>query len=96
MMEGCVKAFAFISLRKMEPAVSECRLVVGERVCVCVFVIYSEAGSASSCPSGIPTTLPAADLPRRGAEEERDGGVGGGGLLQIVEKSTSFPICSFY
>lgn len=35
-----------------------------------MFVIYSEPKSASSCPSGIPTTLPAADLHQRGAEEE--------------------------
>lgn len=34
-------------------------------VCVHVCVIYSEARSASSCPNGVPMTLPAADLHHR-------------------------------
>lgn len=55
--------------------------------------IYSEARSASSCPNGIPMTLPASDLHQRETEKERDGGDGGGGrglAVCIVEKSTSF------
>ena len=52
----------------------------GLRVCVCVCsVIYSEARFASSCPNGVPMTLPAADLHHRGRQRKREtGGFGEG------------------
>lgn len=69
-------------------------------ICVCACsVIYSEARSASSCPNGVPMTLPAADLHHGETEEGRDGEILGGrgrragGEIRIVEKSTSFSIC---
>lgn len=68
---GVFKTFAFISLTKTGN--DEC-LLVGWGGGVCVFVIDSEAKQASSCPCGIPTTLAAADLHRREAEEERQRG----------------------
>lgn len=46
-------------------------------VCVCS-VIYSEARSASSCPNGVPMTLPAADLHH--TETERVWGGWGGDM----------------
>lgn len=49
---------------------------------MCVFVlsvIYSEARSASSCPTGVPMTLPAADLHHREREEDGEMERSGGG-----------------
>lgn len=44
-------------------------------VCMCVCsVIYSEARFASSCPNGVPMTLPAADLHHGGRQRKRETG----------------------
>jgi len=55
-------------------------------------VIYSEARSASSCPTGVPMTLTATDLHHRKTEEEGDGEIWEEEIW-TVEKSTSFSVC---
>lgn len=76
LMRPSVRIFNYLLTGVKNLQIQDHTCVFGEYgpVCVCVFVCVREreARSPSSCPNGVPTTLPATDLHSREIEEARE------------------------